>query len=396
MTDDDKTTHPAFDKVFGPGITHLLCKWHVHRAWQRNLCRMVSNQKLKDEIYFNMVVLLEETNSARFIVMMDNFLQKFRTIAPSFIQYFEEHYYSRAILWSMAHRNFPHAFTDTNMYCESFHNKLKTTYFRRKFNRRLDKLIEVLLKIEEDTYMAHSYKIKTNYKQSTCPPTYNKRHDSGIKILDSDVTGAGFLLWIVKSQTSNIQYTVKCLYELCPQTDHCYSKCISLSCLNLCSHLYNCNCPDFSPLCKHIHKVHSVRQRDPSFFVTDTYKSESCSSAIQTGTKSVISNAVACNLEHKIDNCKTLISELQVMLPNPTVKKILLPTITKNLKEIVSNCKGVIESNYLKEFPDKMPFVSVPPNLKLARQTLFRTTASKSAKRKISTYLNIQNKKKNR
>ena len=36
-------------------------------------------------------------------------------------------------MWSMAYRKFPHGNTDTNMCCESFHNKLKTVYFQRKF-----------------------------------------------------------------------------------------------------------------------------------------------------------------------------------------------------------------------------------------------------------------------
>lgn len=40
----------------------------------------------------------------------------------------------------------------------SFHNKLKTVYFNGKGNRRLDKLIHVLLSMERDSYAIHMRK----------------------------------------------------------------------------------------------------------------------------------------------------------------------------------------------------------------------------------------------
>ncbi|KAF8784272.1 PiggyBac transposable element-derived protein like [Argiope bruennichi] len=37
MTDDDGYSFKAFNSVFGPNIKHLLCQWHVFRAWKRQL-----------------------------------------------------------------------------------------------------------------------------------------------------------------------------------------------------------------------------------------------------------------------------------------------------------------------------------------------------------------------
>ena len=37
MTDDDNSGWAAFRKVFGEEVHHLLCIWHVHRAWRRKL-----------------------------------------------------------------------------------------------------------------------------------------------------------------------------------------------------------------------------------------------------------------------------------------------------------------------------------------------------------------------
>lgn len=82
----------------------------------------------------------------------------------------------------------PHADTDTNMYLErynynsymyqtyalhvhaySFHNKLKTTYLKGKVNRRVDFLLNVLFRIEEDNFF--------NYRRKCQHPAINS--DSG-------------------------------------------------------------------------------------------------------------------------------------------------------------------------------------------------------------------------
>ena len=35
--------------------------------------------------------------------------------------------------------------------------------------------------------------------------------------------------------------------------DFCFTRCLELSCLGLCSHLSQCSCLDVSLMCKHIH-----------------------------------------------------------------------------------------------------------------------------------------------
>ena len=52
----------------------------------------------------------------------------------------------------MCYRNFDHANTDTNMFVESFHNRLKTFFMQRKINKRIDDLVILLLDIEEEDY----------------------------------------------------------------------------------------------------------------------------------------------------------------------------------------------------------------------------------------------------
>lgn len=77
---------------------------------------------------------------------------------------FKEYYAGRAEKWALCYRNFPHANRDTNMFAESFHNKLKTSYMDQRPNKRVDDLINLLFIIEKDYYWHH--KRKKSYRNS--------------------------------------------------------------------------------------------------------------------------------------------------------------------------------------------------------------------------------------
>ena len=90
---------------------------------------------------------------------------------PNFIEYFIylHPHNIRVEKWAMSYRCFPHNSSETNAFCESFHNLWKTVYFERKANRRLDSLILTLLEIEEKIYTKH--KLKLLYG---CPVKFKK------------------------------------------------------------------------------------------------------------------------------------------------------------------------------------------------------------------------------
>lgn len=53
--------------------------------------------------------------------------------------------------WACCYQTAVYTNMETNNYVESWHNRLKTTYLKRKPNRRVDRLIYVLVKdIKED------------------------------------------------------------------------------------------------------------------------------------------------------------------------------------------------------------------------------------------------------
>ncbi|XP_065642869.1 uncharacterized protein LOC136074474 [Hydra vulgaris] len=153
MTDDDCSSWNAFSKVFGDKH-HLLCKWHVKRAWCSKL-HLVGTAHLQEEIYQILETMIDEKDPIVFTSIIYGFVKTYEKICPNFINYLVTYYASRHKKWASSFRNFQHADTNTNMLLESFHNKLKTVYIDRRPNKRLDNLIKVLLKIEEDDYWRH-------------------------------------------------------------------------------------------------------------------------------------------------------------------------------------------------------------------------------------------------
>ena len=46
--------------VFGSMEHHLLCKWHITRAWKRNLSKFSPKTEVENELYRALLALLEE------------------------------------------------------------------------------------------------------------------------------------------------------------------------------------------------------------------------------------------------------------------------------------------------------------------------------------------------
>lgn len=164
---------------------------------------------------------------------MDHFISYWEAKEPEFVKYFSEHYLCRpgkhynyvyvsfgvistvyvflinAEKWARCYRHFDHADTDTNMYLEryithqqmqiilyllniplqpySFHAKLKTIYLNGKVNRRIDFLIDALLKIERDFF----YKAMTKERLKCLNQREIRevdRHQRGLKIDKEFVT----------------------------------------------------------------------------------------------------------------------------------------------------------------------------------------------------------------
>ena len=164
-------------------------------------------------------ILQSELDVDKFLTMSDNFIQRWNQTEAEFVTYIQTNYFNRAgkhvqtnyclvfsrviyaEKWAKCYRKFQHADTDTNMYLErlitllnavvfhvlySFHNKLKTSYLNGKVNRRVDVLLEVLLKIEHDQYFQYEMKHRLQQQNKTVKRDHC-RHKRGMSIPCSKV-----------------------------------------------------------------------------------------------------------------------------------------------------------------------------------------------------------------
>ena len=263
--------------------------------------------------------------------MLNNFLAMTTKKAPSFADYFSKYYCNRVEQWAMCHRNFAHANTDTNMFVEASHNRLKTFYMDRRPNKRIDDLVNLLLTIEEDDYWRR--KRDTLYK-SQCKPT--DRHGRGMKILDSDVSKYDVHQWRVKSQSSEEYYVVTRCSEICQQAD-CQIQCLTVACMGLCQHLFDCSCVDQSPLCKHIHKVHSILNHQAA--------SQRAHDKFSLKTVTTVNEIAPQEQGKELDQFHKNINLLTALIQHPEVAHLRLKNINAHLRDMVQQCQAVDNLN---------------------------------------------------
>ena len=390
MTDDDNAEWSAFKKVFGENVNHLLCHWHIKRSWRRKLNNLHRNDpELQAELFKNSVVLMEEPNLNHFNFMVDVFKKKYKNISEKYVDYFSENYLNRSKVWAKCFRQFDHGKSDTNMYVESFHNRLKTYYMKRRANRRIDDLLILLLDIEADDYWRHYIDVKSERKEN--PQKKNSSHVRGMKIDDNDVQKVSEYLWMVKSQSVTNKedvemYKVNFVNEEC-FNDICYNECREVSCIGLCSHMYKCSCEDENSLCKHIHKIHSSRVQNyqaPGYIVTesqDDYYNDFTHDDAPLSFHQP-DNIVGRDYEMKVSESKLKrafmsLEKITVLLEDENVKSRALSYICSTLEQLTMYCEAmkspcqIDESSTVPQFEE----TSVPPNQKLDTQltSFYRT-----------------------
>ena len=178
----------------------------------------------------------------------------------------------------------------------SFHAKLKTIYLNGKVNRRIDFLIDALLKIEKDTFFKYMGNRRLQCLNRNEIKEAN-RHERGMAIKFDYITVSTFWYmshvsnliklilqelgpdrWSVKSVSGQISdgYVVVKKFPTCSQCLSEGAHCSATECVFLCLHMYECDsrCFDYTNghICKHIHRVHSLtREREHENALTDTH-----------------------------------------------------------------------------------------------------------------------------
>ena len=155
----------------------------------------------------------------------------------------------------------------------SFHNKLKTSYLHGKVNRRVDFLLNVLLRIEEDNFFNYMKKVQLpTTQQNEC-----NRHQNGM-IIPAENVRVSLSLWffawlfimfnfIMKRVDSNTWYVpsvsgkisdgyfVRLKMNLCTECTESTLTCTMIECKKLCYYMYECD-----QLCYDYTKENSIAQ----------------------------------------------------------------------------------------------------------------------------------------
>lgn len=266
ITDDDAALINGITEGFSKDLCHLLCKWHVLKNLKNNLNKKVPRQ-LFESMNTEIRILLNTRDEIEFKRLCWAFTKKYEDNEETteFLNYFLEHYLTveRCHKWAMCYRKFSHHINTTG-HIESFHNRLKKFYLKRKINKRLDDLVDILLQVEWDDHCSRSRCVLLQNSE--------ERHRKGMLIDENSISKELDDTWEIKS---GVKWYVIVRYSNTCSFDHCYVKCKEKLCPGLCSHLYGCTCPDGHTICKHIHKLHSFLMKDlvGSVNITDNFYS---------------------------------------------------------------------------------------------------------------------------
>ncbi|KAI9468441.1 MAG: hypothetical protein EXX96DRAFT_105766 [Benjaminiella poitrasii] len=109
--------------------------------------------------------MMWERRKPEFTVKLSQFIQDPEFIRTTeFTEYFKRYYLDNDafMMWTAVYQPQMYTNTETNNYIESWHNQLKTMYLKRKRNRRVDRLVYILVNDVEQDYIHNIQRISNN------------------------------------------------------------------------------------------------------------------------------------------------------------------------------------------------------------------------------------------
>ncbi|XP_065071813.1 uncharacterized protein LOC135696369 [Rhopilema esculentum] len=252
MSDDAESFYNAWCRNFLVPNRQLICSWHVDKNLRTNIMQKIKNPEDQITVYKYVKVLQTETNEKEFKTMLQEMCSFLEDSYPLFYEYFKKEFLQRMHKWAYCYRTSTEA--NTNMSLENFHRVLKTIYFHRKRNKRVDHLLSVLLKIARDKAYEAWEKLEKG-KRTSKIRDIDKRHKTSLELSLKEVSAANATQWIFPS-TANEN---KLKHSVIKNDYYCECKMKCSSC-KVCVHQYSCSCADYaihSVPCKHIHAIHS-------------------------------------------------------------------------------------------------------------------------------------------
>lgn len=206
------------------------------------------------KIYHQLHVILLEQSKTQFHLQLQRFMSHLHENYFRYYEYFKRTYAGRCEEWAACYR--VGCIANTNMFTESFHRLLKVVYLDGKQNRRVDTLLNTLLRIAQNMiYEQITKEEKGKLSHRKCEIT--KRHNTAVELVDSCTVvqkSEGDIKWKVQSQSNKeTYYTINQLHTSCKTG--CKLNC---SQCGACIHMYSCSCIDYalhSTVCKNAYYI---------------------------------------------------------------------------------------------------------------------------------------------
>ncbi|CAO3644781.1 unnamed protein product [Mucor hiemalis] len=246
--DVSATEHAAITAIY-PESTVQWCLFHVSRAWMGKIRELIKlgSTALNNQVHRNVItdlkLLMWEKNEEVFLLGLISFRLKY-SMYQDFLNYMDRAYLNRGkfVHWSAAFQ--PQVFSnmETNNYIESWHNQLKTTYLGRKRNRRVDRLIYILVNDIEPDYINNVCRISANVGRMGPEERRRRKRELEAENINEAILNT---LVTAPENESNV-YTVKSFSD--NHTSY------EIEVIN--QKMNTCSCPDFQfnkIACKHMY-----------------------------------------------------------------------------------------------------------------------------------------------
>ena len=384
MSDLAEQYYNAWVASFHNRPRKLVCAWHLDRAWRENL-KVLEDRNLQAQVYHNLRVLLEEPNKSKFQQLLDETITQLLNSKATerFGKYFSSHYASTKEQWAACYR--ADASVNTNMYVEAFHRVLKYIYFKGRINKRLDKCLQVLLKLARDKGFERLVKLEKG-KNTERINMIRMRHKNSLNLPVSAVhTTDNPDTWAVDSSETGTVYSVTQLNKTCPYK--CSTRCNECE---ICVHMFICSCPDAlikGSICKHIHLVGRVCFNSTTGMGSDpepTHPEADSSHESYSEGENMEKNTLLATLQDKalLSDASAVRSDVHTCILSLAgyIQTIDDIGILKEVKSRIISTINLIQAN--QQIPNLFPNTNLqPPTTHVDRQRPFYSTKKK---RKIS------------
>ena len=185
MIDCSQTKIAALREVFGESISILLCHWHIKRAWENQL-------KTDVKVVGSTMESVQARASIRSMLnclMYASEEDEYDSMFASFQEKYHKNWHNRRQLW--AHPWQKEAIFHTNNLIESYHNQLKSNYFGRSRNTRVDRIIYILSHVVIVDYRQEALQMQIGSKKFYLSPQEKQRQE---KVNEIDIEKAVYII----------------------------------------------------------------------------------------------------------------------------------------------------------------------------------------------------------